>query len=465
MGRITWRTGRSCSATKSSSAVLTPLRGPPSCDGVAQVLVQALTGLGELRAAGQQPPAAWGWRNSSGIRLRRVVEVAPPVGPADVVHDQERHRGARLARGLAEHAQLVVDGEPVVVAVDQRDVDRRQLRQHVVADVAMEDVATGEALGVLGRVEHRHRVDHVQLGVGAERVEHPDGRLAPQRADLDHALGPGCDAAPAPRLVSRTGTSRLPSLRDPQAGRRLRSCGPWSKHSRVIGLMRLVRRARRRDRRRGLRSVDGDAPPDADPAQRAGLHPGQPLEHRRPPVRGLGRSRRRPPTRAAAGGDGDEWTVSDLAELPGNPLAAPTADDEHNVYAIAVDGGRRRPRRRQHARRRAPLRPLAGGPELTGWEAGPGAERLGKRHLPGLHGAARRHPAVLATRRRLRRGRRRRRRARAGSAGAGDRSGSCSTAPPSGESPYLHHIAVDPGTGTIHMMFEWRATPERSTTN
>src|SRR5262245_42723955 len=31
------------------------------------------------------------------------------------------------------------------------------------------------------------------------------------------------------------------------------------------------------------------------------------------------------------------WKIVDLAKLRGNPLGAPTADDLHNVYAIATD--------------------------------------------------------------------------------------------------------------------------------
>ena len=36
---------------------------------------------------------------------------------------------------------------------------------------------------------------------------------------------------------------------------------------------------------------------------------------------------------------GPRWKIVNLARLPGNPLAAPTADDEHNVYAVGVDAG------------------------------------------------------------------------------------------------------------------------------
>jgi hypothetical protein len=35
--------------------------------------------------------------------------------------------------------------------------------------------------------------------------------------------------------------------------------------------------------------------------------------------------------------DAQEWEKVDLSRLAGNPMAAPTEDDTHNVYAIAVD--------------------------------------------------------------------------------------------------------------------------------
>jgi hypothetical protein len=83
-----------------------------------------------------------------------------------------------------------------VIAVDERDVDRGERRQHVVADVAVEDVAARELLLVLGRIELGHRVDHVQLGVGPEPFEHQRSGLAAQCPDLD-------DAARAGRLQDR----------------------------------------------------------------------------------------------------------------------------------------------------------------------------------------------------------------------------------------------------------------------
>ncbi len=78
-----------------------------------------------------------------------------------------------------------------MVAVDQGGVDRSQGGKHVEAEAPVEVVATGERPLVLRRVELGLGVDDVQLGVGAEVVEHPDGGLTPQRADLDDTPCPG----------------------------------------------------------------------------------------------------------------------------------------------------------------------------------------------------------------------------------------------------------------------------------
>ncbi len=117
--------------------------------------------------------------------LRRVVEVAAPVGPADVVHEQQRQRRIGLARRLGQHLQLVIDGVPVVVAVDEGRVHRRQAREHVVAQRAVEVVAAAELALLLARVEHRQGIDHVQLRLGPEVIEQHRGGLSPKRPDLD----------------------------------------------------------------------------------------------------------------------------------------------------------------------------------------------------------------------------------------------------------------------------------------
>ena len=86
-----------------------------------------------------------------------VVEVATPVGPADVVQDEQRQRLTRRPGGLAQHAELVVDGVPVVVAVDEGDVECAAPIEHVQAQVPVEHVPTAEPALVLVGVEGRAR--------------------------------------------------------------------------------------------------------------------------------------------------------------------------------------------------------------------------------------------------------------------------------------------------------------------
>ena len=124
-----------------------------------------------------------------GDPLRRVVQVAPAVRPADVVQDHDRQRRALLAGHVGEELQLVADRVPVVVAVDQRRVHDRELPQHVEAGGAVEHVPAGKRTLVLGRVELGHGVDDVELGLGTELLEHAHGGLASERADLDDPLG------------------------------------------------------------------------------------------------------------------------------------------------------------------------------------------------------------------------------------------------------------------------------------
>jgi hypothetical protein len=77
-----------------------------------------------------------------------------------------------------------------VVPVDQRDVHRREPGQDVHAEVAVEEVAAGEAGLVFGRIEGGKGVDDVELDVGPQLFQHLLGVLAAQGADLDHALRP-----------------------------------------------------------------------------------------------------------------------------------------------------------------------------------------------------------------------------------------------------------------------------------
>ncbi len=81
----------------------------------------------------------------------------------------------------------------------------------------------------------------------------------------------------------------------------------------------------------------------------------------------------RPPPSGPGGGrrGSDGWRVANLAKLRRNPLAAPTADDEHNIYAIAVDSssGRVHVAGNMHG---SPLRYVRTAPgSLDRWATGP----------------------------------------------------------------------------------------------
>lgn len=161
--------------------------------------------------------------------------------------------------------------------------------------------------------------------------------------------------------------------------------------------------------------------------------------------------------------EGSEWEIVNLAKLPGNPLAAPTEDDEHNVYAIGVDrGGRVHVAGNMH---NDPLRYVtSAGRGLDGWGSGPVPARGSAVTYPAFVGSP---DGTLFFWR------------REGRAGEGAivvdvldpgstewRSlGTLLDGRPSGEGPYLHHIAVDPRSGTIHLLFEWRAGPTVDTNN
>ena len=85
----------------------------------------------------------------------------------------------------------MVDGVPVVVAVDEGGVHGGEAGQHLVADVAVEHESTRELPLERRGIELGGRIDHVELGVGAQMVEHQPGGLAAQRADLEDSPGSG----------------------------------------------------------------------------------------------------------------------------------------------------------------------------------------------------------------------------------------------------------------------------------
>jgi BNR repeat-containing family member len=152
---------------------------------------------------------------------------------------------------------------------------------------------------------------------------------------------------------------------------------------------------------------------------------------------------------------GDRWVTVNLARVPGNPLGAPTEDDLHNVYAVAVDAeGFVHVAGNMHNDAVRYIRSVRPG-DLSEWTAvglpGPSAKvtyptfvRLVDGSLLFFHreGITGDGSVVL----------------HALPAGEDEwRSrGVLLAGQPTEESPYLHEAVVDPATGTVHVMFSWR---------
>jgi hypothetical protein len=164
--------------------------------------------------------------------------------------------------------------------------------------------------------------------------------------------------------------------------------------------------------------------------------------------------------------EGEEWEIVSLAELPGNPLAAPTADDEHNVYAIATDAaGGVHIAGNMHG---DPLQYVRSGRSGRGgfgtWVRGPAPAAHPSVTYPAF--TAQPDGSLLFWR-------------RSGASGDGRvvvdilppsasswrAIGTVLDGRPSGESPYLNHIATDPRSGAIHLLYQWRSSPDATTTN
>jgi hypothetical protein len=160
----------------------------------------------------------------------------------------------------------------------------------------------------------------------------------------------------------------------------------------------------------------------------------------------------------------DDWEVSDLSQIPGNPLATPTDDNLHNIYVIATDSlgyvhvvGNVR---------RSPLRYIrsANPADISAWVAGeiPGpADWVTYPQFVGLPDGT-----LLLFRRE----------GMSGNAAVMLEAldpGSVEwrhvanviDGRPNDESPYLHRIAVDPVTGVVHLLYGWRATGDVTTMN
>ena len=153
----------------------------------------------------------------------------------------------------------------------------------------------------------------------------------------------------------------------------------------------------------------------------------------------------------------DQWKSFDLAKIPRNPLAEPTADDSHDVYAIATDAeGNVHVAGNMHDNSLRYVRSPAG-TGLQTWEPRPAPSGDPSVTYPVF--TALPDGTLLFWRRQ-------------GISGAGNivldslppgarrwrHLGVVLDGAASNESPYLHHIAVDPRSGAIHLMFEWRAT-------
>lgn len=150
------------------------------------------------------------------------------------------------------------------------------------------------------------------------------------------------------------------------------------------------------------------------------------------------------------------WRSADLGTLPGNPLAAPTARDPHNVYVIGVDAsGGVHVSGNMHNEPLRYVRDPSG--RLREWQRGPAPSRDSSVSYPAFVGLG--DGSLLFWR-------------RVGVAGAAVEKldvlrpdaeswtalGAVLDGRPTGESPYLHHVAVDPSSGLLHLLYEWRGT-------
>jgi hypothetical protein len=151
----------------------------------------------------------------------------------------------------------------------------------------------------------------------------------------------------------------------------------------------------------------------------------------------------------------DDWEVVDLAGLAGNPLGAPTVDDEHRVHVVGVDSlGHVHVVGNVHSTPLRYVRSAAPG-DISAWEsaemAGP-VERVAYPRFVKLGDGT-----LLFFR-------------REGEAGFGAieldelapgetewrHVGTVLDGRPTDENPYLHQVAVDPASGAIHVLFVWR---------
>ena len=122
-----------------------------------------------------------------GDQVRGEVVVAAPVRPADVVEEQQRQ--CRALRALADDAQLLADGEVVVVTVDDRGVGQRDRLERLVAR-RTHQLEVGPALVEGDELLLRRGVDGPHARAARRRpVEQEPGQVARIGPDLDDGLG------------------------------------------------------------------------------------------------------------------------------------------------------------------------------------------------------------------------------------------------------------------------------------
>jgi BNR repeat-containing family member len=158
------------------------------------------------------------------------------------------------------------------------------------------------------------------------------------------------------------------------------------------------------------------------------------------------------------------WQIVNLARIPGNPLAAPTHDDLHNAYVIALDSlGYVHVAGNMH---NDPLRYIRSSRprDLTSWEVGsvegpttivtyPTFVELPDGTLLFWHRQGISGDGFLLLDR-LPPGERR-----------WQHLGVFADGRPTQESAYVNDVAVDPESGAIHVLFSWRLAGEALTTN
>jgi BNR repeat-containing family member len=149
------------------------------------------------------------------------------------------------------------------------------------------------------------------------------------------------------------------------------------------------------------------------------------------------------------------WETVNLSKVAGNALAAPTENDQHNVYSIALDAaGGVHVAGNMHNDPLRYVRSPSG--DLSRWTNVPPPTAgeyvtypafVGLRdgtllfwHREGIAG----YGAIVLE-------------ALDPGATAWRSLGTVLDGRPSGEGPYIHHVAQDPRSWTIHLLFEWRA--------